>query len=141
VIWDVFDPEHRAVLEAARAWGVPPSIFMGRQRTSTITDWAGAQHFTHDAEWTEEDRTAAVALARYEAELCPGCRHPLAETTDPANEERYVVPHPIRCHRCTATAQAQDRFEDMLTPSALLIPVELRPAVLDDAQVGAEPIQ
>lgn len=141
MIWDVFDPQHRAVLEAARAWGVAPSIFMGRKRTSTITDWADARHFTHDAEWTEEDRTAAIALARYESELCPGCRHPLAETTDARNEERYVVPHPIRCHRCTATEQAQERFQDWPTPSALLIPVELRPAVLDDAQVGAEPIQ
>jgi hypothetical protein len=127
VIWDVFDPEHRAVLEAARAWGVPPSIFMGRARTSTITDWAGGHHFTHDAEWTEEDRTAAVALARYESELCGGCKHPLAESTAAENEERYDARVSARCHCCTAIEVAQEALQKRPHPGALMLSATLRP--------------
>lgn len=126
VKFDISDPAHRAVLEAARAWGVAPSIFLGRERTSSTSRWAGTTHSVHSPEWTDDDRTAALDLQAYEASLCPGCRHPVAETTAPEAEERYHVPHPIRCHRCTATEQAQERFQDMPSPGALLMPVQVR---------------
>jgi hypothetical protein len=135
------NPQDRIVLEAARSWGVAPSILLGRARTSVTKNWAGTTQTTHDAEWTQDDLQAALSLLMWEAALCPGCRHPLAETTAAENEERYVVPHPIRCHRCTATEQAQERFQDMLSPSALLIPVEFRPATVESPQVSAESVQ
>jgi hypothetical protein len=132
---DVTDAGDRAVIEAARSWGVAPSILLGRQRTSTTTQWAGTTQTTHDAEWTDEDLGAALDLLAWEAALCPGCRYPLAETTAPENEERYFMPAEVRCHRCTASDQAQDRLQDRHSPSALLIPIELRPAP-DAVEVG-----
>jgi len=81
---------------------------------------------TVEAEWDDEARGVAVALAEYEAGLCPSCRHPLAETTDAANEYRYVAGMAVRCHRCTATDQASHIYQDSPSPNCLLIPVELR---------------
>lgn len=121
---DVTDPQDRAILEAARAWGVAPSIFLGRVRVDGVP------------EWLEQDRQAALDLLGWESQLCPGCRQPVAETTDPVNEERYVVPHPLRCHRCTAIDQAHDRYQDMHSPGALLLPVELRGVGDDPALAG-----
>jgi hypothetical protein len=54
----------------------------------------------------------AVLLA-HEDSLCPGCGHPLEESTDPdvdpdnrAGGHRYQVGPPTRCFACTAVAQA-----------------------------------
>jgi hypothetical protein len=111
---DVGDPAHRAVILAARAWGVPVSVFLGRVRVEGVPDWL------------EEDRRAALDLAEWEANLCPGCREPLSETTDPGNEERYVATLAARCHRCTATEQFTKTLEERPNPSALLVSVRLR---------------
>ena len=81
---------------------------------------------TSEAEWDDDARDAAVALAAYEADLCPGCRQPLAETTDPAREDRYTAGLAVRCHRCTATERAGEKYQDSPQPGALLIPVEYR---------------
>ncbi len=78
-----------------------------------------------DAEWTDEDRDLALALADYEADLCPGCRHPLSETTKPENEDRYKAGRALLCHRCVATEIAGKRYERHPHAGALLIPVEL----------------
>jgi hypothetical protein len=111
---DVADPAHRAVITTARAWGVPVSIFLGRVRVEGVPDWL------------EEDRRAALDLAEWEAGLCPGCHHPLAETTLRENDEQYVATLAARCHRCTATEQFTKTLEDRLYPSALLVSVRLR---------------
>jgi hypothetical protein len=113
---DVADPAHRAVIMAARAWGVPVSVFLGRVRTEGVPDWL------------EEDRRAALDLAEWEAGLCPGCREPLAETTLAENEERYVAEVAGLCHRCVATEQLMTRLEEKKRPylSALLVSVKLR---------------
>lgn len=81
---------------------------------------------TVEVEWDDEAREWALALAAYEADLCPGCRQPLAETTLAENEERYVALPAIRCHRCTASSQAMDRDAEKPHASALLVPIELR---------------
>jgi len=141
VKFDITDPGHRGILETARSWGVPPSVFLGRRVRSLIEEHDGVRTLVQEPLWTEDDLQAALDLTGYEAGLCPGCKHPLSETTALENEERYFVPHPIRCHRCTATEQAQELFQDRPSASALLIPVELRPPVLDDTQVAAEPVQ
>lgn len=80
-----------------------------------------------EPEWDEESRGMALALAEYEAGLCPSCRHPLAETTDIRHEDRYVAEPAVRCHRCTATEQASKTYEGSPSPGALLIPVALVP--------------
>jgi hypothetical protein len=119
----------RAAVEAARGWGVPLSRFMGREpATVHHYDVSGrCVRSVREPEWTAADRDAAIALLAYEADLCPGCRQPLAETTLAENEERYVASVAARCHRCTAVAIVQEQVEDRPHASALLIGVELRP--------------
>lgn len=45
----------------------------------------------------------------YRDKECGGCGLPLTECTAPANEDRYKVPPPVRCHACTAIAKTQRR--------------------------------
>jgi hypothetical protein len=124
--WNVEDPSDRMILETARAWGVSPSTFMGSQKVA-VTEQFGAQKLTtYRSEWTDEDRKAALELAAYESELCPGCGHPMSETTAPENEFKYRAELPIRCHRCTASGVAMAVYEDAPQASALFIPVHLR---------------
>jgi len=125
-------PELRFTLQTARAWGVSPSVFMGREIRTTITyeyDVTGVRSIavaTQEPLWTEEDRAMAMELQDYEAGLCPGCGTPLAETTKAEHEFAYVAKDPIRCHRCTASQRAMTAHEDKPQASALSIPVVLR---------------
>jgi hypothetical protein len=124
------DPGLRRVVEVARAWGVSPRRFLGWEPTRTIRYeqglGSGAAVITTEPEWSDDDRDLAAGLLDYEAGLCPGCRHPLAETTMPEREFAYVAEPAVRCHRCTASAQASEVYAESPTASALLIPVELR---------------
>lgn len=131
MLLDPKDPQHRVVLEAARSWGVPPSQFIGYGSTTTEHHYNGAGQLVRSvtsSPWTQDDRDNVFALLNYEADCCPSCRQPLAETTDPDNEGRFVPLLPIRCHRCTAVDMAQDAAQSHNSPGALLIPVEFRPA-------------
>jgi hypothetical protein len=120
------DPGLRAALEAARSWGVAPLRFFGREpKTHVLRDGDGRELLAREPEWTDEDRALAIALGLYEADLCPGCRHPLSETTKPENEGLYRPLAPIRCHRCTASSMGADRYADSPHASALLLSVEL----------------
>lgn len=126
------NPGLRAELEAARSWGVSLRRFSGWEPDSVTTyeyDPDGRlvrTVTTVDPEWDGAERDNALALAAYEADLCPGCRRPMAETTDPANEARYVADAAIRCHCCTAQDSARKAYEESPSPSALFIPVHLR---------------
>lgn len=81
-----------------------------------------------ETDWDDESRDLAMALAIYEADQCPGCAQPLAETTKPENEGLYVAGAAIRCHYCTASAQGSELYADAPQSQALLLPVELRKA-------------
>jgi hypothetical protein len=126
------DPQLRALVEAARAWGISPKRLLGWEpRRTTIYEYddlgrVARATTTVDVEWDGEQRGLVFALQDYEAELCPGCRQPLEETTAAENEYRYMPGPAIRCHRCTATEQASKAYEDSPAPSALLIPIHLR---------------
>jgi hypothetical protein len=125
------DPALRAVLETARTWGVSPSRFMGREPHVTVVPLQdGGWRHVREPEWTDEDRDMALALAAYESDLCPGCRHPLSETTRPEREELYVPAQPIRCWRCTAASIAGDAYAEERHASALLLQVDLRDPVV-----------
>lgn len=63
---------------------------------------------TPEAEWDEEQQALMLALAVYRASRCEGCGGDLAETT---SHEQWNVPPPMRCHRCTAIAIAQDAHD------------------------------
>ena len=117
--WDIENPQHRRVLETARAWGISPSRFMGAQQRVTTTEIDGTKTQTYSAEWTEDDRQAAVELLNYEASLCPKCRNPLAESTIRENEFRYKVDPPKRCHACTAIDGMAQTYEESPAPDAL----------------------
>lgn len=67
-----------------------------------------------------------LALDLYEEGLCRHCGGQLDETTDPENEDRYVVLPPILCHRCEGFARADDRYRDHPHPHVLMHRVELR---------------
>jgi hypothetical protein len=84
----------RAEVEAARAWGVPRSVFLGRP-------WPAPG----ESLWLDEDREWALALLDLEADTCPGCGQPHHEASDPANEGRYTA-SPHRCHACATVTKA-----------------------------------
>lgn len=119
------DDALRRVVRAARAWGVSPSRFLGREPARRTVYHYGpdgvlmAAETLTEPEWTPDDRALALQLADYEAELCDGCGHPLADTTDPDAEYRYEPGPAIRCHRCTAAHQAAALYEKSPHPRAL----------------------
>jgi hypothetical protein len=111
----VADPDDplRTLLQAAKAWRVPPTVFLG-ERTVTTDQWTG------------RDTVYAMALEDYEAGLCPGGNHPLAETTLPEHADAYRPGERIRCHYCKAQALiaevAEKNQENM---AGVLIPIVL----------------
>jgi hypothetical protein len=92
---------------------VPPTVFLG-ERTVDATAW------------TERDSVYAMALEDYEASICSGCGQPLVESTDKANEGRYVAKDRI-CFGCVELDIAGKRFEDHDHPAALRMSVTLPP--------------
>lgn len=128
----VGDPQLRAIVEAARAWGISPKRLLGWEPSRVTVyeyDMSGRlarSTTTAEVEWDDEQRGLVFALQAYEADLCPGCRQPLEETTRAENEGRYVAGPAVRCHRCTASDQASRAYEDSPASQALFIPVTLR---------------
>lgn len=128
------DATLRQAAQVARAWGVPLSRFMGREPARrTVYERAPdgrvlAARTEVEPEWTQFDRDIAIALDDYERDLCPGCRHPLAETTAPEAEDRFVPGQPIRCHRCTALSQARSIHTTEYHPDAVFYGVRDRKA-------------
>lgn len=72
------------------------------------------------------DALLAQALVLFEDGQCPGCGHPLKETTDPDNFGRYAPLLPTRCHACTALEMGMARYRDTDQPGALSFAVRLR---------------
>jgi hypothetical protein len=70
--------------------------------------------------WLDSDVDAALAWQEEQASLCPGCAHPLDETTHP-DASYYATP--VVCRHCAATqsAAAADRDEGGATHGALWI--------------------
>lgn len=119
------DDPLRGMLRAARAWGRPPSVFMGRAVVTTYqNDRAGRLVRSETHEWTWQDREMALALQDYEARLCRGCGGDLTETTKPENQHRYKGEMAYVCHRCVALEVASDVKHPH--PNALTFTAELR---------------
>jgi hypothetical protein len=119
----------RAQLRTARAWGVSPGRFLGREPARRLVYDALGRPVRVEAEpeWLDSDRDLALALTVYEADACPGCGQPLSETTLPEREGRYKAGLAVRCHHCTASALGAEVYRESSQPSALLIPVEYVP--------------
>lgn len=80
----------RSDLEAAREWGVHPTVFL-RERTI-------------EGPWTDRDTLYARLLKHYESGMCPGGSHVLAETSRPEHADAYRPGERIQCHYCKAVA-------------------------------------
>lgn len=61
----------------------------------------------------------AQALEAYERMLCPSCGHMLTEAMDPALENDWVAPFPMRCHPCTVISERAEKYRDTDSPDAL----------------------
>lgn len=61
-----------------------------------------------------------LALADYEASLCPKCGMPTAICQARDTEGRVAVPAPSRCHVTTAILGAQKGYQENEHPAALL---------------------
>lgn len=92
---------------------MPPTVFL-RDRT------------VNTSEWTEQDTRLAMALEDYEAGLCPGGNHPLAETSRPEHADAYRPGQRIQCHYCRtqdliaeAAEKSKEDMRGVLTPIVL----------------------
>lgn len=78
---------------------MPRSVFMGR-----VVEQG-------EPLWLEEDRAWALALLEVEGNACPDCGQPWDIATDAKNEGEFKA-ELIRCHACTASAQAVQSYQD-----------------------------
>src|SRR5215207_4156479 len=126
------DPTLRAVVKAARAWGISPSRFMGARNVVTYEYRQDGKlaRAVETPEWTAEDRDLAYALMNYEAGLCPGCQQSLDETSKSEHSDAYRPDEPIRCHYCTAQALVSETAEKQHSPAGLLFPLRLDPEIV-----------
>jgi hypothetical protein len=121
------DDPLRVMLQAARRWQVPPTVFL-RLRT------AGGG-------WSDADTTYAMALESYEAGLCPGCSHPLEETTKRDHRDAYRPDGPgVRCHYCTAQALLSEVNADKEGVEGLLFPIVLDAEVVARNKLPVPPL-
>ena len=79
-----------------------------------------------ESEWSDAEQDKMLALAHYEATLCPKCGGPIAECTDPANEGKYKTDPPTRCHKTTAQIMATEDWDKRKHTGALLLSTHLQ---------------
>lgn len=92
-------PSLQRELRAAREWGQPRSVLLGRVVRP------GEPLFT------AEDTDYALWFSEWERSICSGCGLPLAESTDPDNEFEFTA-EPVRCHGCYVKETASEHFAD-----------------------------
>lgn len=68
------------------------------------------------------DRAKALAWQLEQALICPGCGHPLDETTDPEAEGAYSADK-VRCHACHAKGMRAETTGEHDDRHGLLYPV------------------
>ena len=61
----------------------------------------------------------ALALQAHEDSLCPGCGQLLSESMEPTLADFWATMPPVRCHACTALADAQEHVKESKHPHAL----------------------
>ncbi len=72
-----------------------------------------------EPEWTDEDRSWALALIQHEDDTCHGCGQPLSESTAIDSKglpvHKYVTDDPDTCWSCvTLSGQVEDYSEHSL---------------------------
>lgn len=115
--------EHRpliTVIKTAQAWGKPPSFLLG-----------GA------GEWSEEDRTLAVAYQIYTEETCPECGQPMMVCRDPKNSGWFET-KTATCYAAQAVGQRASEPGFKPSPGEIIYPV-LEKAAGSGTSYGAPP--
>jgi hypothetical protein len=92
------EPDTRATVETARAWGVSRSVFLGRIVAPG------------DPLFTESDRQWATALHLLE-QGTHACGQPSSESFAKDSDGAYVA-EAIRCHACAAAAREAATFSE-----------------------------
>jgi hypothetical protein len=116
-------------VEAAHDLGISVKRLDGwepAERTEYEYDRDGrlvASTTVREPEWDEEQQSLMLALHAYRANIHEACGHYLPDSTSPEADEGYGVGAAIRCHACTARAQAYGRYSENQHPEALLFPV------------------
>ncbi len=67
-----------------------------------------------EPEWDQEARD--LALAYDDVDLCSACGGPAFLCQDPALQDSWDVPPPVRCHRKTALREAQSAVTEQTNP-------------------------
>ena len=139
------DPTLRAVVKAARAWGVSPSRFMGARRIVTYEYDSPSGRLlaaVETPEWTEEDRELAFALEEHEAGLCPGGDHVLAETSKPEYQDAFLPDKDseVRCHECTGQALVAEILDKRERSAGLMMRLKVDPDVVERNKQPVPPL-
>lgn len=79
-----------------------------------------------EPEWDDVQRDHMLALAAYEATLCPICGGPADECQSPEAEGRFKGVPPTRCHRTDAIVRYQENTDEYPRPKALMWGAEKR---------------
>jgi hypothetical protein len=103
---------------------VPPTVFIGERTVNT-------------AEWTFQDTRLALALEDYEAGLCPGGDHVLAETSKDEHADAYRPGPRVRCHKCKARALLDEVLGKEEDAAGVLAPIVLD---LDVVELNKKPV-
>lgn len=115
----IHEPEIRLQVEAAKAWGVPPSVLAGRVVRPG------------EPEWTGLDSAYAEALTLIESLTCDGCGQDRRDSMSQENEFAYVV-EAVRCHACAARDRHIARMNKEASTAGLSFVSKLREVVSDD---------
>lgn len=79
--------------------------FLGWEPSTSYTYDDGGRLLSSrpEQEWDDVEQSWMLALQFYrDAMVCPKCGGPVSECQDPANEGRFKMDPPVRCHRTTA---------------------------------------
>lgn len=64
-----------------------------------------------EPQWTDDDRTAVLALLAEQRETCPGCGNPMAECRDPKTSGKWIV-ETETCQACVVAEATSDNLNE-----------------------------
>lgn len=114
----IHQPETRLLVEAAKAWGVPPSVLGGRVVRPGEPEWLGS------------DTALAEALTMLEQYQCGGCGNDRRESMNPDNQFAYQV-EAVRCHACAARDRHVEKLPKETSHAGLSFVAKLKEVPAD----------
>jgi len=86
----------------------------------------GVTRTVTEPEWDDDERDYMLALAAWEASLCPVCGGPAEECQAPDADRRFKGVPPVRCHRTDAVRRFQEKSSTYPRPEALIWHAEVQ---------------